>query len=185
MLTGRLVRLRPVATSDLDDWYVWFNDREVTRFLAGSARYPTSRAGEEAWLANAVHQTSPPEIALQIDTLDGRHIGGVGLHGISLENRDSSLGITIGDKDFWSHGYGTDAIITLLRFAFDEINLHRVWLTVREDNLRGIACYRKCGFVEEARLREDRYKAGRYWDTVVMGVLAGEFRALHLAEAGA
>ncbi len=185
MLAGKLVRLRPVEASDLDDWCVWFNDREVTRFLGGSARYPTSRAAEEEWFATAKLQTSPPEVSLQIDTLDGRHIGGVGLHGVSLENRDASLGITIGDKDYWSHGYGTDAILTLLRFAFDEINLNRVWLTVHEDNLRGIGCYRKCGFVEEARPRQNRYRAGRYWDTIVMGVLAGEFRALHSAEAGA
>jgi len=184
MLAGKLVRLCPVEAGDLDDWCAWLSDREVTRYLGGSTRYPVSRTGEAAWLADAAHRTSPPEIALQLDTLEGSHIGGVGLHRISIENRDAFLGITIGDKNCWSHGYGTDAIIMLLRFAFDEINLNRVWLTVHEVNLRGIACYRKCGFIEEARLRQNRYRAGRYWDTIVMGVLADEFRALHLSEAG-
>jgi diamine N-acetyltransferase len=58
------------------------------------------------------------------------------------------------------------------------MNLNRVWLTVDEDNARGIACYRKCGFVEEARLRQDRFGGGRYHDTLIMGVLATEFHAL-------
>src|SRR5262249_25879206 len=71
-----------------------------------------------------------------------------------------------------------DAIRTLLRFAFDELNLHRVVLDVDERNERAIAAYKKCGFVEEGRLRDDRYAGGRYWATVVMGVMAEEFRAL-------
>ncbi len=85
----------------------------------------------------------------------------------------------IGDKSYWSRGYGTDAIVTLLRFGFDEVNLHRVALEVNEDNARAIACYRKCGFVEEGRLRDHRFRRGEYRDTLIMGVLAGEFRALH------
>ena len=64
----------------------------------------------------------------------------------------------------------------MLRFAFEELNLHRVSLTVLDTNERAIACYRKCGFVEEGRLREDWYQEGRYHDLIVMGVLAPEFR---------
>ena len=59
------------------------------------------------------------------------------------------------------------------------MNLHRVALDVNADNARAIACYRKCGFVEEGSLRQDRYRHGVYIDTLVMGVLADEFRALH------
>jgi RimJ/RimL family protein N-acetyltransferase len=84
----------------------------------------------------------------------------------------------IGDKAYWSKGYGTDAIVTFLRFAFEEMNLHRVDLTVDADNARAIACYRKCGFVEEARLRRARYGRGRYGDQLIMGMLSDEFSAL-------
>jgi RimJ/RimL family protein N-acetyltransferase len=58
------------------------------------------------------------------------------------------------------------------------MNLNRVWLTVDQDNARGVACYRKCGFVAEGRLRQDRYSGGGYHDTLIMGVLASEFRAM-------
>jgi RimJ/RimL family protein N-acetyltransferase len=89
----------------------------------------------------------------------------------------------IGEKDCWSQGYGTDAILTLLRHAFFEMNLHRVELQVYADNLRGIACYRKCGFIEEVRHRRYRYRNGEWIDALTMGVLRREFTALHgLAE---
>jgi RimJ/RimL family protein N-acetyltransferase len=180
MLNGNLVRLRAVEITDLDRCYAWINDREVTQFMVLGAASPISRAQEEEWVRKATLQTAPPVITLAIETLtEDRHIGNVGLHDFEQSNRNACLGIMIGDKSCWSHGYGTDAIVTLLDFAFDELNLHRVWLEVNDDNARAIACYRKCGFVEEGRLREDRYHDGTYGATLVMGVLAEEFRALH------
>jgi RimJ/RimL family protein N-acetyltransferase len=128
-------------------------------------------------------QTRPPLLTLAIETAaESRHIGSVGIHDYSAESRKACLGIMIGDKTCWDHGYGTDAILTLLGFAFDEMNLHRVWLEVHADNARAIACYHKCGFLEEGRKRDDRYRGGRYIDTVVMGILEEEFRGL-LAQA--
>jgi RimJ/RimL family protein N-acetyltransferase len=177
-LTGKLVRLRPFDTGDAERAYVWMNDPEVTEHL--SARYPFSRKAEAEFIARGMEQASYTNLKLAIETLaEGRHIGDIGLRGTEPENRRAELGIAIGDKECWDHGYGTDAIVTLLRFAFDEMNLHRVVLDVDATNPRGIACYRKCGFVEEGRLRQHRYQGGRYLDVVVMGVLADEFRTLH------
>jgi RimJ/RimL family protein N-acetyltransferase len=79
----------------------------------------------------------------------------------------------IGEKAYWSKGYGTDAMRTFLRFGFEEMNLNRIDLTVDARNGRAIACYRKCGFVEEARLRQDRYSEGAYHDTLIMAVVRG------------
>jgi RimJ/RimL family protein N-acetyltransferase len=184
MLTGKLVRLRPYEMADLDRVCAWVNDPDVTMFLSGAMRYGATREGEEEWLRGAMTRIRPPEITLAIETAEeGRHVGSIGLHAVNGENRKASLGIMIGDKEYWGRGYGTDAILTLLRFAFDEMNLNRVWLEVHDDNARAIACYKKCGFVEEGRLRQDRYKGGAYHDTLVMGVLVDEFRALHPEEA--
>jgi RimJ/RimL family protein N-acetyltransferase len=177
MITGKLVRLRPYEISDLDRVFAWINDAEVTEHLA--ARYPFSREQEEEWLRDAIRHTAPPEITLAIETMaESRHIGTISLHQVQPANRKATLGIVIGEKDYWSRGYGTDAVQTLLRFAFDEINLNRVSLDVYADNPRAIACYVKCGFVEEGRLRQDRYRRGEYADTLIMAVLRDEFRAL-------
>jgi RimJ/RimL family protein N-acetyltransferase len=178
MIDGTLVSLRAREPTDAATILPWLNDPEVKRYLGG--RYPWSLAAEQEWLRQ---RTAKPidfnELSLVIETRDGRAIGTVGLGGITPENREATLGIMIGAKDCWSRGYGTDAILALLRFAFGEMNLHRVQLEVFGDNARGIACYRKCGFVEEARLRQDRYRLGSRVDALVMGVLKSEFEALH------
>jgi RimJ/RimL family protein N-acetyltransferase len=176
MLEGKLVNLRPLELTDLQRAHAWINDREVTRFL--SARYPISLGEEQRWL-----ESRPPadfsNVGLAIETKDGVHIGNCGLHEGQPENRKSSLGIMIGNKDYWSNGYGSDAIITLLRFGFHEMNLNRVWLHVFAFNERAIACYKKCGFLVEGTLRENAYQEGRYIDTITMGILRSEFDVLH------
>ena len=176
MIEGTRVNLRAMEMTDLERCQRWINDREVTRHLA--MRYPMSMAAEESWLRN---QTSKPmsfdAVLFAIETKEGRHIGNIDLRAVQPENRASMLGVMIGERDCWSQGYGADAIQTLLGFAFDEMNLNRVELHVFAKNERAIACYLKCGFVEEVRLRQAIYKRGVYADQLVMGVLRDEFEA--------
>ena len=177
MLEGRLVRLRALERSDVERAYTWVNDREVTQYLL--LRFPMSRGQEEKYLAEAAEQGNCyADVRLAIETKDGVHIGMCGLHHASPEDRHASLGIMVGDKSYWSNGYGSDAVMTLLRFAFDQMNLNKVELGVFEFNERAIACYRKCGFVEEGRRREHYFQDGRYWDITDMSVLRREYEAL-------
>jgi RimJ/RimL family protein N-acetyltransferase len=174
MIEGKLIRLRAPETSDLDRYVAWINDREVTVQLA--MRYPVSRASEEEWLRG--HATKPlsyDHVWFAIDTREGVHIGGINFHVVRPENRNARLGIMIGDKSYWSQGYGTDAMLTFLRFGFDEMNLRRIDLTVDAENARAIRCYEKCGFLLEGRQREARYQQGHYGDQLVMSVLRDEF----------
>ena len=183
MIEGKLVRLRAVEPADAERAFKWINDREVTQTLM--ARYPYSMAFEREWAEGASKENSFSEVRFAIETKDGVHIGITGLHRGRPEDRTCELGIMIGEKDYWSKGYGTDAMMTVLRFAFDQMNLHKVSLGVFEFNYRGQAVYRKCGFVEEGRRREEYYQDGRYWDVILMSVLDHEFRALHGATGAA
>src|SRR5438874_531762 len=126
MLEGRLVRLRPLQMEDLDRYVTWFNDPEVRRYLA--ARYPMGKAAEADWLeARAKTPTGLENLTFAVESLDDRcHIGSVAFHEVRPEDRKATFGIMIGDRKFWDRGFGTDATRTLLRFGFDEINLHRV-----------------------------------------------------------
>jgi RimJ/RimL family protein N-acetyltransferase len=174
MIEGKLVRLRAPEMADLDRYYDWINDREVTRHLV--VRYPVAYQAEEEWLrGHASKPLSYDHVWFAVDTKDGVHIGGINFHVVRPENRNARLGIMIGDKAHWSQGYGTDAMLTLLRFGFDEMNLHRIDLTVDAENTRAIRCYEKCGFIEEGRLRDARYIGGQYGDQIVMSVLREEF----------
>jgi RimJ/RimL family protein N-acetyltransferase len=83
------------------------------------------------------------------------------------------LGLWIG-RPYWDRGYGTDAVRVLCRFAFREMNLQRVGLSVYDINPRGVRAYEKVGFKEEGRRRRGHFADGRYVDVIVMGLLAEE-----------
>ena len=160
MIEGTMINLRAIDVGDAGRYVLWLNDREVTRHLR--MRYQVPRLAEEAWIRDGSSKQMGYGVGgnFAIETKDGAHIGSVGFHYVNPENRKATLGIVIGDKEYWSRGYGTDAMLTLLRFGFEEMNLRRIDLSVDADNARAIACYRKCGFVEEGRLREQRYSRG-------------------------
>ena len=84
--------------------------------------------------------------------------------------------ITIGEKDAWGHGYGTEATRLMLAHAFETLGLHRIALSVFEFNERAIRAYTTCGFVIEGRARESIWRDGRWWDEISMSVLASEWR---------
>jgi len=172
MLHGERVRLRAIERTDLARCVRWFNDPDVVRHLTIYA--PLSMAQEERWFERLQDDESRHLFA--IETEDAEHIGNLGLEDLNWKDRSAQLGIAIGHKGHWGHGYGTDAVRTVLRFAFEELNLHRVWLTVHDDNPRAIRCYEKCGFRREGLDREARYSDGAYHDSFRMGILDYEFK---------
>lgn len=171
MMQGKRVRLRAVEPSDLPDYHRWLNDPEVIRYLVIYA--PLSMPDEEAWY-EAI-RADDSQMVFAIETEAGQHIGNLGLMHINWKDRTAELGIVIGDKSQWGKGYAQDAIETLLGFAFGEMNLHRIYLRVYADHAPAINSYRRCGFIEEGRLREDIYAEGGYHDMLIMGILKREF----------
>jgi len=176
MIEGKKVRIRALEKTDIDEIMKWINDPEVIDNLL--MRYPVSRYLEEKWLEKAYDTSDIRNKTFALETKDGVYLGGIGLHKINWENRNAEAGIIIGKKEYWGKGYGTDAMLALLDFAFNHMNLHRVYLQVYDFNTRGIRSYEKCGFKKEGALRDDRFSRGKYHDTIIMGILKGEFERL-------
>jgi RimJ/RimL family protein N-acetyltransferase len=175
ILEGMLLRLRAQEIDDLERGHAWTNDREISYQMG--TRYPRSLAEQERRLNEQPPGGYGNGVRLAIDTLDGRHIGSTDFVPADADDRCAGMGIMIGDKGYWSRGYGTDAVLTLLRFGFEQMNLNRIWLHVFEYNERAIACYKKCGFQIEGRLRDHLYQEGRYSDVIEMAILRDEFDA--------
>jgi RimJ/RimL family protein N-acetyltransferase len=174
MICGEKVRLRPVEREDLPRFVAWFSDPEVRRHL--QAYLPFSMAQEERWFEALQERIAAgDELLFAIETEGGVHIGNLGLTGINWKDRHAELGIVIGEKSHWGQGYGSDAIRALLRLAFEEMNLHRVFLRVDADNERGIRCYERVGFRREGTLRDATFRKGAYVDQHLMSILAPEF----------
>jgi RimJ/RimL family protein N-acetyltransferase len=174
MLRGEFVELRPIDRANIDAYVRWLTDPEVTRTLNIHGT-PITRESEEAWFEEAT-KPSADSFLFGIHLLDdGQLVGNTGLHVIDWRNRCGTFGIFIGEKDWWGKGLGPDALKIVVRFAFEDLNLHRVQLDVFEFNERGIRAYAKVGFKEEGRRREALFRDGRFWDVIEMSLLESEW----------
>jgi RimJ/RimL family protein N-acetyltransferase len=163
---GNLVRLRAFEEEDILEANALIWDPDVSQHLA--IPWPEPIAGTHEFWERTRVKTDWGIFA--IETLAGEFAGLCGLEQVSGRNRSAELGIWIG-KPYWDKGYGTDAVRTLCRFGFREMNLQRVHLRVYETNPRGRRAYEKVGFKEEGRLRRSHFVDGRYVDVLVMGLL--------------
>jgi RimJ/RimL family protein N-acetyltransferase len=168
-LEGRLVRLRAPEESDAEALNAEFGDPDV---LAGMTfAFPQARAGYVEFIRAS--RGAPSQVVFTIETLDGEPLGTCDIRDIEPRARTARTGIWI-KKAFWGRGYGTDAMRTLCRFAFRQMNLQRIELLVYETNPAAIRSYEKVGFRREGTLRRAQFLGGRHVDAIVMGLLDEE-----------
>jgi RimJ/RimL family protein N-acetyltransferase len=143
---GAKVVLRQKRSPDAAADYAWRSDAEMARFDAArpfSASFDDFRALHEEELA----YPSPSRRTLAIEDHAGRHIGNVMYYNIDYAHGEAELGITIGVREYWGQGYGTDAVRTLLRHLFTRTTLRRIYLKTLDWNDRARRCFEKAGFV--------------------------------------
>jgi len=173
ILVAETVRLRPVQESDLPHFQRWLADDELRRWMGGLPAQPTLEEEYEWYFRR---REDPDSVLWAIETADGELLGTTELR-LSLENRRGEVGIGIFDRENWGKGYGTAAMLLVLEYAFEDLELNRVELTTDQDNARAIRSYEKCGFVREGVLRAYRVIDGRPSDSVMMAVLRDDWLA--------
>jgi len=175
-LDGRLVVLRRHVRENLRDFMRWYQDPEVarlTRYQDGPMRV------EEIERFFTMRALGTDSLAMGIHLRDSnRLIGSCAFSQLDGDNGSALYHITIGEKDAWGQGYGTEATRLMLDHAFGTLGLHRVALYVFEFNERAIRAYRRCGFVIEGRSREAIFRDGQWWDELAMSVLESDWRRL-------
>ena len=181
VLTGQLVRLSAFDPEEMGKAFArWDLNSEYGRLYNSSARPLRSAKSYSKWMEEEIVKMEVANYYFSIRTLtDDKLIGDLGLNVVNWVGRDAFVGLGIGETEYWSKGYGSDALNTLLRFAFTEVNLKRVSLTVFEYNPRAIRCYEKVGFRHEGHLRNVLNREGRRWDEVYMGILREEWTELN------
>ena len=184
---GDLVRLAAVDPQENGKTFSRFTrDSEMMRlFGSGPARVYSPKATAD-FFEKEMDANSTKQYWFSIRLLeDDRLLGETDLFLDNPASRDAFLGIGIYAREDWGKGYGTDAMLIILRFAFLELNLRRVTLTVFEYNPRAIRSYEKIGFQHEGRLRGALLKDGKRWDMLHMGILFDDWKEKHYDEKNA
>jgi RimJ/RimL family protein N-acetyltransferase len=170
------VYLRALELSDLERTYKWHNDPGLNLML-GSPFFYVSHATEEEWLRKK-QAYSPQEVNLAIClTENSQHIGNFYMRDIDWVSRHAELHILIGEPVQRLKGYGQVALRLLVRYAFQDLGLVRLWALFFKENEASHRILDKCGFVEEGLLRKHVYKAGQFKDVIIMGLCASDLPA--------
>jgi RimJ/RimL family protein N-acetyltransferase len=159
-------------------WSQWLRNSEYMLLLDTDPPILRSEKSLKERMEKDLEQEDFESFYAMIRTLDeDRLIGFLALFNHFWNHGDAWVAIGLGEADSWGKGYGSDAMQLVLRYAFDELNLHRVTLCVFEYNQRAIRSYQKVGFVEEGRIRGEFLRQGKRWDLIFMGILRHEWQA--------
>lgn len=174
-LIGDRIYLSPkgISEEEINKYTEWMNDFQVTDYTGRSSQIMTWQR-EKEYLESATKNNDNKSFNI-IDLESDKLIGTVGLEHFNYIDRSAVLGIFIGESDFRSNGYGSEAIKLLLEYGFKYLNLHSIRLNLLSINERAHKCYLKCGFKDTGCSREAIFLNGKYYDKLHMDILENEF----------
>lgn len=178
LFSGQLVYLSHVEREEyLPALQRWNYNVEMIALADFDPAYPKTAEDTESWLEDVLKADNGHEFSIRT-LADRQVIGSCGLFEINQKNRSAEFGIVIGESDYWGKGYGSDAAKIVLRFAFEELGLNRVFLDVLASNPRAVRSYQKAGFVHECTRRQAVWRDGIYHNAYRMGILRDEWLTL-------
>jgi RimJ/RimL family protein N-acetyltransferase len=176
MIDGDRVYLRPIERADIDrGWLKWVNDHSLNQFLVGS--FPVNRDALEQYYESS----QPPGTAMFAICLkdNDTYIGNGRLSEIDWVHRSCKYGRLIGDSQYRARGYGSEALVLLLRYGFHHLGMNRIFSAALSNNKASITSNEKTGMKREGIMRQALYKGGRFHDLVMLAMLRSDFDELH------
>lgn len=177
LFEGEKVRLTPHdPEKDAEIESKWTHDPEYLRGLSADPARPLSPGQIKKKYEEAEKEKTPNRFSFAVRTrADDRLIGFVRLEGIEWNNGSGRLTLGIGAAEDRGQGYGAEALRLVLRYAFEELNLHRLAATAAEDNAGALRFFERAGFSAEVRRRQAIMREGRRWDELFLGLLREEW----------
>ncbi|MFB5368982.1 GNAT family N-acetyltransferase [Enterococcus faecalis] len=173
MFENKNIKLRKLSTNDYTTYHNWRNDIEVMQTTSPQLDIYTLEETEQ-FISMIASQSNAKGYMIEYKET-GKTVGIISLINIDYKNRSAECIIDIGSKDMWGKGIGTEAMSLILEFAFNELNLHRVYLQVFSFNERAVNLYEKIGFTHVGKFREALYRTGKWHDIIIMDILKNEY----------
>lgn len=170
LFVGKLVRLTSSTVEDRETFAAWSRDADYMRMLDDDPIRPQSPDNFGSF-GGAVYDHYFHLRTLADDTL----IGFVVLFNLKWPGASADMAIGIGEPAYRGKGYGSEALRLILDYAFSEVGLYRVGLTVMEYNSAAIKSYERAGFVREGAKRKAVLRDGNRYDLVYYGILRDEW----------
>ena len=175
--TERLV-LREFVTDDWPDVLAYQREARYLRLYPWTDR--TEADVREFVQIFVDHQSEEPRRRFQLAVTlpdDGHVIGSCGIRRKPENEWEADIGYELA-PEHWGKGYATEATRSIVEFGFQELKLHRVSSWCIADNVASARVLEKVGLRQEGRLRENEYFKGRWWDTLLYGLLDSEWMGL-------
>lgn len=175
LLKGKKVYLKLFEEEDIPNKVKWINDPAIQDTL--NYDIPTSVSKTKRWFSNMVMDPSRREFSIFTEE-DNRHIGFCGLIHIEVPAMKAELHCVIGEKDYWSGGYGTDVYRLLVDYGFLELGLNRIYGYQLLHNFGAHRVVEKLGWVREGLLRQDTYSHGTLKDVYMVSIIREDWQKL-------
>ncbi len=170
MLVGKQCFLRALEDHDVELLRQWRNHPELMQYHCST--FPVSQVEQRQWYES--YASDRKHHVFMIENADHVPMGYALIRNLDLKNRKAEIGLHL-EPSYQGQGYGKDAFLTLIRFCFQELNLHRLFLEVFDFNEKAIRMYENIGFKIEGRYREAYYTQNAYCDLIAMSLLENEF----------
>ena len=175
-IKGKVVTLRAMEETDQRLLMEMVNDPEIEKMVGGYS-FPVSSIQQKKWFESNIN--SQNHLRLIIETEEDGAIGFANIVDIDWKNRSAFHGIKIANKKFRSRGIGTDTVMAVMKYAFEELQLNRLDGTIIKYNepSRKLYCD-KCGWVVEGTKRKSVFKQNDYHDELIVAILKEEYEQL-------
>ncbi len=145
------------------------NDYDVIKYLESRFAPPTSLDDLKDYVRKVNEDKTQVFFGIVLKE-EKIHIGNIKIGPINWIHRHASVGILIGDKRFWRHGYATEAIRTITDYAFRTLNLNHLYAGCYRGNVGSIKAFQNAGWVLEGSLSNHYFFEGQYVDGLILGI---------------
>jgi len=172
---GKIIRvyLRALEIDDHIKIHQWRNEEDIKQNFSGIPLF-TSTMNEKSWVETRISDKNSVSCAICIKGTD-EFIGCIFLNDIDYHNRHGHIPVFIGEFKHRGQGYATDARILMLKYAFFDRGLERIWAKVIEGNDAAVRMLEKSGFQKEGLLRKSCFRSGYFVNEIYMGILKEDF----------